>query len=229
MEPKLDSALYLLFPYYRALKTSEKKRFSKRVSHFLMVMKFRGKGGIILTDQMKMLIAGAAIQMTFGLRKYLFSYYRRIYIMPDIYNIPELKEKLIGHVNKSRRSITLSWPGVRWGFEVGDDAHNVVLHEMAHVILFENTLRLRMNEFFSRLNWEHWLEEAEKEFILNQHRPNVLLSEYADKNLMEMFAVAIETFFEQPGKFKRHLPRLYDSLVKLLMQDPTNAADPCHI
>lgn len=175
---------------------------------------------------MKVIIAAAAIQLTFGLKRYIFQFFRRIIIQPEQYRIPELNEKLLGHVDKNRKTITLSWANTEYGFLIPNDAHNVALHELAHVILFENSLRSRLNEFFARPHWEHWLEKAEPQFIHNQNRKNVLLKEYADNNLMEMFSVSVETFFEQSQRFKNTLPELYSALVQLLQQDPTNPGNP---
>jgi Mlc titration factor MtfA (ptsG expression regulator) len=212
--------------YYKGLALEEKQRFAARVVLFLKFIRFEGGRNFQVTREMKLIIAAAAIQVTFGLKRYIFHFFRRIIIQPDLYRIPEYNENLLGHVDKTRRTITLSWPNTEYGFMVPNDAHNVALHEIAHVILFENSLRSRVNEFFSRPHWDHWLEKAEPQFILNQHRKNVLLKEYADNNLMEMFAVSIETFFEQSQQFKKSLPELYSALVQLLQQDPSNPIDP---
>ena len=227
-DPLIRAILEQRQPYFQALQANEKTRFARRVGYFLQFMRFSSPANLRLTAEMKILIAGAAIQLTFGLRRYLFRYYRKLMVMPGLYTLSGFQENFIGHVDKSNRSITLSWPGVQLGYEIRDDAHNVALHEMAHAILFENTLRLEFNEFFSRVNFDSWLLEAETQFLKNQNRPNILLSEYADKNLMEMFAVSIETFFEKPDMFKKHLPGLFNALVQLLKQDPGQAENPCN-
>lgn len=212
--------------YYQHLSPNEKNRFAARLVLFLKIIHFQAGRNFRVTLEMKIIIAAAAIQVTFGLKRYLFKYFRRIIVQPNQYQIPELRENLLGHVDKNRRTITLSWPNTEYGFHIPDDAHNVALHEMAHVILFENSLRLRVHEFFTRPHWEYWLEKAEPQFMLNQNRKNILLKEYADNNMMEMFAVSVETFFEQSEPFKKSLPELYKALVQLFQQDPSNATNP---
>jgi len=175
---------------------------------------------------MKIIIASAAIQITFGLRRFIFIHFNTIHLSPGMYRIPEINDKLLGHVDKSKKTITLSWHNTEYGFDIPDDAHNVVLHELAHAILFENSLGLSYEEFFSRPHWDNWLIHAEKRWRFNQYRKNVLLAEYADSNLLEMFAVCVETFFEIPEKFKKLLPDLYAAMVDLLGQDPCNGEDP---
>lgn len=212
--------------YYLQLEKEQKKLFLKRIQLFLRFIRFESSSDLPVSEEMKVVIAAAAIQLTFGLRRFIFAYYTKILVRAGIYIIPEFPDRLVGHVDKSRRTITLSWPNTQFGFKVPDDAHNVALHEMAHVILFENTLRLRFNEFFSRPHWDYWMSHAEKQFMINQKRKNVLLAEYADRDLVEMFAVSVETFFEQPDKFKSALPELYKALVLLLKQDPGKKANP---
>jgi Mlc titration factor MtfA (ptsG expression regulator) len=214
------------FTYYSALITPEKKRFENRLLLLLNFIEFKSSTSEPVTKEMKTIVAGALVQLTFGLKRYILKYFKTIIIQPGLYNIPELKEKLLGHVDKSKKTITLSWPNTSYGFQVSNDAHNVALHELAHVLLFENTMRLGFEEFFSRTNWTRWLERAEDEFIKNQSRKNILLSEYADRNLLEMFSVSVENFFEKADEFREVLPELYDSLVNLLKQDPANSSNP---
>lgn len=222
----MSDQLMLVSTYFSLLAPGEKLRFLYRVQLLGRFIHFEAKPGIRLSIEMKLMILSAIVQLTFGLKRFIFAYYQKIILEPGLYRMPDYREKFLGHVDKRSRTVTLSWPYTRYGFAVNDDAHNVALHEMAHVILFENTLRLRTNSFFTYQDWEYWLSKAEPRFILNQKAKNILLSEYADKNLMEMFAVSVETFFEKPDEFKSELPELYNALVRLLRQDPTNQSDP---
>jgi len=47
-----------------------------------------------------------------------------------------------------------------------------------------------------------------------------LLGEYAAINYHEFWAVAVETFFENPVRFKHELPDLYEAMVRLLISGP---------
>ena len=44
--------------------------------------------------------------------------------------------------------------------------------------------------------------------------------------MMELFAVCMECFFEQPQLFSSHVPGLYQLMTKLLKQDPTKPSNP---
>ncbi|CAN0512142.1 unnamed protein product, partial [Phaeothamnion confervicola] len=50
-------------------------------------------------------------------------------------------------------------------------------------------------------------------------RPSVL-DTYGATNPAEFFAVATESFFEQPARLKRKHPELYDELKRYYHQDP---------
>ena len=44
--------------------------------------------------------------------------------------------------------------------------------------------------------------------------------------MIELFAVSIESFFEQSERFKEEVPKLYKLISNLLNQDPTNKENP---
>ena len=49
---------------------------------------------------------------------------------------------------------------------------------------------------------------------------NNFLKSYGGINMTEMFAVCVEAFFEQPEEFQKELPKIYNTMVVLLNQDP---------
>ena len=107
-----------------------------------------------------------------------------------------------------------------------DDAVNVALHEMAHVLEFENSYRTLFDKFFKQVNWNEWAQVAFQKMHTIRAKQNYFLKSYGGINMSEMFAVCVETFFEQPADFKKSLPELYQTLVTLLRQNPLNAEDP---
>lgn len=93
-------------PYYNLLSDQEKIRFNKRVYFFKASKKFLGLGLDVKPD-MAILISAAAVQLTFGLRRYELSYFTNIYVVPDAYPIEEYPGLYIGHVEPG--GIYLSW------------------------------------------------------------------------------------------------------------------------
>ena len=59
-----------------------------------------------------------------------------------------------------------------------------------------------------------------------QNGDNVLLRDYGGTNLIELFSVCLESFFENSYSFCDKEPELYNSLVLLLKQNPLNKSNP---
>ena len=103
---------------------------------------------------------------------------------------------------------------------------NVALHEMAHCLEKENQMRIVFQQFFNHDDWIKWAESAALKLEDIRQNKNVLINSYGGKNMQEMFAVCVETFFEKPEEFKSHLPILYQRMCDLLQQDPTMKENP---
>jgi Mlc titration factor MtfA (ptsG expression regulator) len=235
-------------PYFRMLGPSDQKRFIYRVALFSRSMKFKALGDHAINSQMRYLIASGLVQITFGLKAFTFHHFRKILVTPRAYGYRGFKNKLLGHVDYSNRLITLSWANSRHGFEVEDDAHNAVLHEMAHALEFEyrkwlkklynyrnkgGILNLIISVtlpkgymFFDEANYRTWLDIARAEMHVMKMERNYFLKDYAAKNIHEYFACAVEAFFEKPKAMKAAIPQVYMVLRKLLNQDPIDHNKP---
>jgi Mlc titration factor MtfA (ptsG expression regulator) len=174
------------------------------------------------------LISGAAVQLTFGLRNYLMDYFDVIHVMRKEYVLNSDKETYYGHV--SRNGIHISWNRFREGYGDYTDSVNVGLHEMAHALQFDVYLGLEDHHdrgFKDRLS--DFSEEGRPVFRAMRKGMSHLLDDYAMTNFDEFWAVSVETFFENPEEFREKLPALYQEMSVLLNQDPLypgNVIDP---
>jgi Mlc titration factor MtfA (ptsG expression regulator) len=94
--------------------------------------------------------------------------------------------------------------------------HNVVIHELAHVLDFEDGLpdgvppleRAKLHRWTQVLyrRYEALRERAEKNRDWGDYR---LIGDYAATNEAEFFAVVTELFFTHPKSLKSHFPDLY--------------------
>ena len=66
----------------------------------------------------------------------------------------------------------------------------------------------------------NWERVALQEVTKLRHEKNSVLRNYAGQNKHELFAVCVETFFEQPGELKAKIPVLYETMCDLLNQRP---------
>lgn len=212
-----DTLLSRYNPYYASLNRTGKDRFLVRVQHFVGVKTFKYID-LEPDEIMPLLVAAAAVQLTYGLEHYLLDYFETIHILKDKYRFGVYETPFEGHVSED--GIYLSWTHFVREFTNYSDGQNVGLHEMAHALTYVNfTVREGRDKTFH----DHFTEfstVARPIFERMQAGEANLLDAYAATNYQEFWAVCIETFFERSNAFRRQLPELYFSLCSLLNQDP---------
>jgi MtfA peptidase len=218
--PSYHKILSRYFRYYITLSPEAKRKFVNRVANFMEHKKFVGMDGLEITEEMKVLISASAIQLTFGLDKYLMDFFTLIRVYPKYFYSKLLHAELKGGASEAG-VLMLSWQDFLMGYKYPHDNYNLGLHEMAHVLKINV---LRGNDFDEKFSFylDEWLKIGDQEYRRLQHRDNSLLREYGGTNPHEFFAVCVEHFFENPESFRERLPDIYNHLCFLLNQDPTN-------
>ncbi len=206
--------------YYVMLNDRLRSLFRLRLYHLLNILSFSSVEFPKVTREMRAVIGSSIIQITFGLNNYLPTKFTNIVVKPHRYMYPGYGEPFLGHIDFDNETIFFSWQDVVEGFRYPNDAVNVALHEMAHVIEAENGFDEIFNWFFKKIEWAIWAELAFNKMHVIRSGNNKFLKNYGGINMKEMFAVCIETFFEQPEAFQQSLPEIYQTLVDLLRQDP---------
>jgi len=208
------------FLYYKNLPSRDKSKFEKRVQHFINIKQFHARGFEEVSDEMKALVAASAVQLTFGLPGIFFSHFKKILIYPDKYFSTINQKNHKGEVNPKHGVIVLSWQAFVEGYVDHQDSINLGLHEMAHALRLENSIVNNEYRFLNEDMLEAWKIEAAKEVQKSKSESNSFFRSYAFTNEHEFFAVAVENFFERSEKFADYNPHLYNTLAKLLNQDP---------
>ncbi|MDX2001879.1 MAG: zinc-dependent peptidase [Chitinophagales bacterium] len=208
------------FHYFRKLPSNEKKFFLYRLMVFKSIKRFSGHNDMVVTKEMKQLVAASAIQLTFGLDDYMMIWYRDIKLHPEGYPFRLLNEwaRFQGHSDPRNGVVVFSWKHFQDGYLNPDDARNLGLHEMAHA-LHHHEAEFDSNPHYSQ-QYEQWLYHAIAEYERIKNGEERFLRDYAATNMDEMLAVCIECFFETPQKFKEANPELYEQTCLLLRQDP---------
>lgn len=212
--------------YYKNLSEANKKTFQIRTLIFLWTTNFSSEQGFLLTNKMKIIISSAFVQITFGLKINTLKRFNTIFIAPRSYSYKNNNALFNGDVNLYTKKVNLSWPAVAHGFEVSDDALNLTIHEFGHCLIFENAANSFTSKVFQDKEFENWKKHATLKFQKIKLKQNKVLRAYAGTNLIELFSVSLEVFFEQPDFFEKHEPTLYLSMTKLLKQDPRRKLNP---
>jgi len=205
-------------------------------AHVLLGEKhFEGCGGLRLTEEHAVTIA---IQASFLLLHRETDYFPRltsILIYPDAYVVEgerELEdgifsdeaEELAGHTQEHLGAVVLNWSDIRADARRVDDGVNLVLHEFAHQLDFEDGEADGVPPHEDAGAARSWDELLGAELDRLQHAVDrgdwTVLDPYAAENEVEFFAVATESFFTIPGELRGAHPEWYDALRRYYRQDP---------
>ena len=218
-EEVLRKVLLKHFPFYSKLIPPDQDKFLTRLRKFIKSKIF------VIHDvkgyrEMPILISAAAVQLSFGLNKFLMPHFTIIQIYPQEFIALEPMRVLIGNV--SGNTINIAWKQFLEGYKNRFDNSNVGLHEMAHALYYQNFEAEEHIDKNFQHSFHHFMSLGDKVFEREKLLTIGLYSDYAMKNFQEFWAESIEIFFEAPDRMNMHYPDLYTMLCDLLCQDPLN-------
>lgn len=202
------------FPFYLNLSDKKKGYFEHRVKCFIDHYNFDGKD-IEVLQEMKLIIAGTYIMLTFGMRTYLLELFENIIIYPSVYYSTINQEYHKGEYNPRMKSVVFSWEDFLSGHQTKDNI-NLGLHEFTHVLHFYS----RKSSDAGAVIFYDEFTEIEKYFdeehLRNKLKEKQYFREYAYTNKFEFLAVILEHFFETPEIFKKEFPELYENVKAMI-------------
>lgn len=205
--------------FYRRLSDRRKQYFEHRVARFISHYSFHGKGGLAITDEMQVLIAGTHVMLTFGLRQYRIPSFTSILVYPDIYRPLTSENDHKGEFNPRAGVVVFSWKHFVEGLDESTDNLNLGIHEFAHALHHHGMQRRDTAAAHFAARYTRIMHEV-------QHPPNArrLIESsyfriYAYTNKFEFLAVILEHFFETPDEFRREFPELYESVRRMINLD----------
>lgn len=212
--------------YYAALSEKHQESFVVRTLLFLNTTDFDATEGFELTTEMKLVISSAFVEITFGLKQDVLSIFKTVFVTPSSYAYTGRDVLYDGDVNTVTKRVNLSWPAVEKGFVITDNGLNIAIHEFSHSLIIENAKGSYFSKAFKDADLNAWKELATKKIPLIRAGKYTIFRDYGGTNLMELFAITLETFFEQPHEFYSYSPTFYRTTAKVLKQDPRNGKNP---
>jgi MtfA peptidase len=203
--------------YYNRLGLEDQRKFLFRTFLFRKARRFHYIE-VKESAEMPILISAVAIQLTFGLDKYMLNYFNEIYVLKDDYHYGFYSRPFMGHVDQS--GIYLSWDNFIKGISGQTPYCNVGLHEMGHALAYVTFITETEEDKHFKKEFKNFSKVARPIFADMQGGNRNLLGEYAAVNYHEFWAVSVETFFENPVCMRLDLPDLYQAMIDLLRQDP---------
>jgi MtfA peptidase len=223
-------------PLMSRLSDSDKQELLGHARVLLEEKHFEGAGGLLMRDEVRVTIAAQAAVLLLRRDTDYFPRLTSVIVYPSGY-VAESKhaeggiwsegeEHLSGHTQRNLRALVLAWDDVRFGAADPNDGRNLVLHEFAHQLDFEDgstdgTPLLETGE--QARSWATVFgDELEALRRSADAGEATLLDPYGAQDPAEFFAVATETFFERGPELARQHPRLYEELRRFYRQDPAS-------
>ncbi|HEV7595137.1 MAG TPA: M90 family metallopeptidase [Gemmatimonadaceae bacterium] len=229
-------------PIFKRLSAQDQAELLGHTQVFLAEKHFEGVGGLELTDEIRVTIAGQACLLLLHRDTDYYPNLVSIVVYPSGYTAHEDRhigggiweeggEDRLGHTGRRLGALVLAWDAVRRGAAAPDDGENLVLHEFAHQLDFENQSSDGTPALATRGDYLAWARVMSAEFNALRNAANAaestVIDTYGTTNPSEFFAVITEAFFEQPRALRRKHPALFAQLQRFYRQDPTTySAEP---
>ncbi|MCC5839187.1 MAG: zinc-dependent peptidase [Opitutales bacterium] len=222
------------FPAFTRMPPDLRADLEKRTLEFLREKRFEGCGGLELSDEMIIAVAGTASALLARRPGPVFPELFSVLLYPSVFRAHQREETDSGLVHDKRvpllgeswetGTLILAWDAVCAGGANRVPGQNIVLHEFAHQLDLEDGAddgAPGLETAGDRQTWVRVFGEAYRErrrMRLMGYR--CVLDDYAATHPAEFFAVSTEVFFERPVALRKTFPSLYHELTRYFRLDP---------
>ena len=211
-------------PFYARISSEMRQRFLAMLKIFIWEKYFIGAGGMVITDEVRVVIAACAVRLVLYLDLSFYDKLSEIVVYPYVYKHLDGEVAVLGEA-RNWGTVVLAWPAVLEGLASPKKGHETATHEFAHVLdradgVFDGTPKLR-----ARADYKPWAEIMSRHYLsLRKGNPmeGRVLRQYGGINEAEFFAVATESYFERPQLMKELVPDLYAELQAFYGGDPAS-------
>lgn len=227
------------FPRWRDIPGDLLPRFAGDTRVLMEEKNFEPCGALTeVSDEMRLIISAQAALTIFGKKDHhYFPRLRSILVYPGAFrdhgrrrfDIPEAEDRGVLYGESwETGSVILSWDNVVAGGRNADDGMNVVIHEFAHQLDQYNGIADGIPQLPDRAAYARWGAVMGPEYdalvaaSADRSGPGPFLDPYGATHPAEFFAVASETFFEEPWDLVEEHRELYEELAKFYGLDPAS-------
>lgn len=225
---------------YRGMPAARRDELQRLVKQFLHQKTFVGCAGLEVTEEMRLIIAAQACMLLLGRPSKVYPGLYSILVYPGAFLVPRNQVDAGGVVTETRQDllgeswgdgrVILSWEHVRRAGNETAGGHNVVLHEFAHQLDSESGSTNGAPFLGDPERYRSWSATLGRDFALLRREAwwgyQGVLDPYGATDPAEFFAVATETFFEQPHALAQRHGALYAEFLAYFRVDPRDWMAP---
>jgi Mlc titration factor MtfA (ptsG expression regulator) len=222
-------------PFFEKFPVELQQELKDLIKVFLQEKSFVGCGGQKIDDEIRVTVAAQACLLLLNRETSQYLNLQSILIYPSTFVAKREVMNELGLVSTDHTAllgeswnqgkVILAWDNVQKSVRNLQDGHNVVLHEFAHQLDSESGATNGAPLLQTRGAYKSWAHIFSEEFEELQREASrgkeSLIDHYGATNPAEFFAVATETFFEQPVQMKKNHQELYDELSKYYRLNPS--------
>ncbi len=215
--PQLEEPVRRLFfrhmVFYQNLSVEGRKRFSERVALFRIAHDYMPQAMESVPEDVKAIIAAAAVQLTFGREDYLLEPFEHIIVYPKPFPSPQFPRNVhASEIYEEDGVVMFSMEQLMYAFANPRQYYQLGLHEFAKVLIHKYR-----EEDWPAMEADIW---EKLEAISGMPRPAIVKWINVPEAAVPALAVCISHFFIFPEQFRIILPDLYQQLAMRLNLDP---------
>lgn len=218
------------------LTSVEKARLRILTSVLLHQKNLIGVQGLILNNEMKIIIAAQACVPILKLGLNYYSGFIQISVYPtafwveheiiDASGVLHHEKQLLSGQSWSHGPVILSWDDIEKDMLQIDKGHNVVIHEFVHKIDMLNQGANGVPPVHQAIDRKEWGKVFRYAYQKTSERLNMHhkthINAYSTTSPAEFFAVVSEYFFTSPEYLLKHYKKVYKELKRFYKQDPAH-------
>ena len=205
--------------HYRRLPAPYRAEFDQQTQIFLAEKRITGIG-VQVSDEIKLLVAASAVMLTVGWSGYTWDPLNEVLVYPTDFD----RDYRFGGTDLSGQAhpwgiVILSAPALLRSFADTEGGHHLGVHEFAHLLDLAQSRFDGIPAYLSDESVRTWMTilQQEEERL---RRGDSELNPYGLSGPEELFAVAVEAFFQTPAALTRSHRELYALLSSYFRQDP---------
>src|SRR5688572_14938793 len=220
---------------FSRLPEADRRELEGHLQVFLREKHWEGCGGLELTDEIRVTISAQACMLLLRRNADYYPRVTSILVYPSSYIASEERpvgggmwsdsdEIRYGHTQQQLRAVVLAWDAALHGSRLYGTGNNVVLHEFAHQLDFEDNVTDGTPLLPNHQQYVSWArvlgEEYERLRRLDDAGEPSFLDSYGATNPAEFFAVATEVLLRKAAEVQAPPPAAKGELEKFLRQEP---------